>query len=239
VLSLLGPFIAHETVRQCRNCQSTEGSEALLNLVPARCNVAYDVLVYVGWALFKRHRTMDEVRVELRDRNIHISASEIAWLGRKFIMALAMAHRLAKPRLQQTMRLAGGYILHLDATHDGEAPALTTGLDGISSIVLDNIKVPSEHSDFIIPFLQKLNPTLRSETIKLCNNNMLRATSLPLWHYFFYFVSYRCLYCSAGPALYPQGRIYFLLLRLGASAFPHMNGFAVFAQHGDGYATHV
>ncbi len=156
VLSLLGPFVAHETVRQCQNCQSTGGSEALLNLVPARCNVAYDVLVYVGRALFKRHRTSDEVSAELRTRNVHISASEIAWLGRKFITTLAMAHRLAKPRLQQTMRLAGGYILHLDATHDGDAPALMTGLDGISSIVLDNIKLPSEHSDFIIPFLQKL-----------------------------------------------------------------------------------
>lgn len=156
MLSLLGPFVAHDTVRQCPSCQSTGGSEALINLVPARCNVAYDVLVYVGLALFKRHRTTNEVSAELRDRNVHISASEIAWLGRKFITALAMAHRLAKPRLQQTMRLAGGYILHLDATHDGDAPALMTGLDGISSIVLDNIKLPSERSDFIIPFLQKL-----------------------------------------------------------------------------------
>jgi len=156
VLSLLGPFVAHETVRQCQNCQSAAGSEALLKLVPARSNVAYDVLVHVGLALFKRHRTTDEVSAELRDFNVRISASEIAWLGRKFITALALAHRLAKPRLQKTMRLNGGYILHLDATHDGDAPALMTGLDGISSIILDNIKLPSEHSDFIIPFLQKL-----------------------------------------------------------------------------------
>jgi len=53
------------------------------------------------------------------------------------------------------MLLAGGYILHLDATHDGEAPALMTGMDGLSSIVLDNIKLPSEHSEYIVPFLQK------------------------------------------------------------------------------------
>jgi hypothetical protein len=57
---------------------------------------------------------------------------------------------------------------------------------------------------------------------------MLRATSLPLWHYFFYFGSYRRLYRSARPAFDSKRRIYFLLLRLGASAFPYMNGFAVF-----------
>jgi len=155
VLGLLGPFIAHETVRQCQSCQDRETSQTLLNLVPARCNVAYDVMVYIGRALFKRHRTTDEVSAELHERNIRISNSEIVWLGRKFITALAMAHRLAKPRLRQTMLLAGGYILHLDATHDGEAPALMTGMDGISSIVLDNIKLPSEHSEYIVPFLQK------------------------------------------------------------------------------------
>ncbi len=155
MLSLLGPFIAHETVRQCQSCQGREVSQALLNLVPARCNVAYDVLVYIGRALFKRHRTTDEVSAELHERNVYISNSEIVWLGRKFITSLALAHRLAKPRLRQTMLLAGGYILHLDATHDGEAPALMTGMDGISSIVLDNVKLPSEHSEYIVPFLQK------------------------------------------------------------------------------------
>jgi hypothetical protein len=54
------------------------------------------------------------------------------------------------------MGLSGGYVLHLDATHDGNAPALMTGMDSLSEIVLGNVKVPSEHSDHIVPFLQKL-----------------------------------------------------------------------------------
>jgi hypothetical protein len=74
-----------------------------------------------------------------------------------------------------------------------------------------------------------INPTLRSETIKFCNNNMLSATNLPLWHYFFCFGSYRRLYRLTRPAFDSKRRIYFLLLRLGASAFSHMNGFVVFA----------
>jgi hypothetical protein len=46
--------------------------------------------------------------------------------------------------------------LGLDATHDGDAPALMTGIDSLSSIVLGNVKLPSEHADHIVPFLREL-----------------------------------------------------------------------------------
>jgi hypothetical protein len=54
------------------------------------------------------------------------------------------------------MTLAGGYILHLDATHAGNAPALMTGLDGLSKIVLANVKIPTEHTEHIVPFLKEI-----------------------------------------------------------------------------------
>lgn len=46
--------------------------------------------------------------------------------------------------------------MHLDATHDGDAPALMTSMDSLSKMVLANVKVPSEHADYIIPFLRKI-----------------------------------------------------------------------------------
>lgn len=156
VLSMIGPFFARETVCQCSVCSRTFRSDVLLRLVSCRCNVAYDVLVHVGQALFQRHRTTEEVRTELAARNVHICASEVAYLGRKFITYLALGHRRAMPRIRQAMKLNGGYVLHLDATHDGDAPALMTGIDSLSSIVLANVKIPSEHSEHIAPFLRKL-----------------------------------------------------------------------------------
>jgi hypothetical protein len=54
------------------------------------------------------------------------------------------------------MRLSGGYVLHLDAMHDDDAPALMTGMDSLSNIVLANVKLPSEHADHIVPFLRRL-----------------------------------------------------------------------------------
>jgi hypothetical protein len=156
VLTMIGPFIAHETVVQCPVCSRSFHSDTLLRLVASRCNVAYDVLVFVGHALFRRHRTSQEVRAELIARNVRLSASEIEYLGRKYITYLAVGHQQAAPRIRQAMKLAGGYVLHLDATHDGDAPALMTGIDSLSKIVLANVKLPSEHADHIVPFLRKL-----------------------------------------------------------------------------------
>ena len=156
VLTLIGPFIANETVAQCNLCSRSFPSETLLRLVGTRCNVAYDVLVFVGEALFRRHRNSREVRSELIVRNVRLSISEIEYLGRKFVMYLALAHQRATPRIRQAMEISGGYILHLDAMHEGEAPALMTGMDSLSKFVLANVKLPSEHADHIVPFLQKL-----------------------------------------------------------------------------------
>lgn len=156
VLSMIGPFVACETVVRCALCSRTFHSGTLHRLVAGRCNVAYDVLVFVGEALFRRHRNSHEVRTELLARNVRLSISEIEYLGRKFVTCLALGHRRATPRIRQVMEISGGYVLHLDAMHEGEAPALMTGMDSLSEIVLANVKLPSEHSDHIVPFLRRL-----------------------------------------------------------------------------------
>ena len=156
VLTMTGPFIAHEKVLECPSCSQIYDADALRSLVQNRSNVAFDVLVFVGRALFQRYRTISEVLSELIFHNVRLSASEITYLGRKFIAYLAVGHNLATPHIQQKMNLAGGYVLHLDATHDGDAPVLMTSMDSLSKIVLANVKVPSENADYIVPFLQKL-----------------------------------------------------------------------------------
>lgn len=156
VLTMTGPFIAHETLLCCSSCSKIFSSEALLQLVPKWCNIGFDVLVYIGRALFQQYRTIKEVSAELYLRNVQISDSEISYLGYKFISNLAACHQQAAPIIRNSMALSGGYVLHLDATHDGNAPALMTGLDSLSKIVLGNVKIPSEHANHIAPFLQKL-----------------------------------------------------------------------------------
>lgn len=170
VLKMTGPIIAHETITHCPSCGNVFGSDSLLRVVPAGANVAYDVMVFVGRSMYQHHKTIEETRAALAARNVFLCPSEINYLGRKFILSLARAHRQAIPRIRETMSLAGGYMLHLDATHAGDAPALMTGLDSLSKIVLANIKIPTEHADHIIPFLKDMKKTYG--TPKACVHDM-------------------------------------------------------------------
>jgi hypothetical protein len=154
----LGGFRTHETVLYCDSCGGFDnyGSEELLSLVPDRCCFGFDVMVYVGQAMFCRHRCNHEIMLELGRRNIPISSGEIDYLGRKFIVYLAIVHSRNAGRIEAAMKSNGGFILHLDSTCDKGSPMLMCGIDSISDIVLGSIKIPSEKADFIVPFLKKL-----------------------------------------------------------------------------------
>jgi len=151
----IGPFYAKETV-----WYNSEGalyhSRQLRSLVAYRCTYGYDVLVYVGRALFLHCRTEQQIIEDLSRKNISISPREIGYLGRKFIVYLAIAHRQSRQQLKKVMALRGGYILHIDGTCEGDSPHLFTGIDGIAQIVLDNIKLPSEKAELLIPFFRQI-----------------------------------------------------------------------------------
>jgi hypothetical protein len=151
----IGPFYAKETVLY--NSQgAVYHSRQLRSLAPYRCTYGYDVLVYVGGALFLHCRTEQQIIEDLSRKNISISPREIGYLGRKFIVYLAIAHQQSRQRLKKVMELRGGYILHIDGTCEGDSPHLFTGIDGIAQIVLDNIKLPSEKAELLIPFFRQI-----------------------------------------------------------------------------------
>lgn len=153
----IGEFIARETVWWIPATEQFCASAALRRLVAPACNYGYDVLVFVGQALFLEAQPVRAIISQLAQRHVHLAASTVAQLGRRFIALLALAHRQCAPRLKQAMALAGGYILHLDATYEDKSPLLMTGIDAVMEIVLGNIKLPSEKADGIVPFLRQLN----------------------------------------------------------------------------------
>lgn len=155
----IGRFTAKETILICPQCHRIYGSEELAQLVPAGANFGYDVLVYVGKALFLRSRNEEEVVADLAERNIRISPSEVSVLGRKFIVYLALAHERCAPKIKEGMDRRGGYILHLDATCEGGSPMLMSSIDSLSEIVLGNVKIPSESEEQIVPFLERFKET--------------------------------------------------------------------------------
>jgi hypothetical protein len=152
----IGAFRAKETVFQCPSDKAVFGSAQLRALVPAKGTYGFDVIVEVGMSLFVHSRNETEIMNELAARNIFISEREIGYLGRKFVIYLALAHRESHQQLVRSMAKRGGYILHIDGTCEGDSPHLFCGIDGISEIVLDSIKIPSEKKELLVPFLQRI-----------------------------------------------------------------------------------
>jgi len=83
-----GPFIAHETILYCPQHGQIHRSKDLQRLVPYKGTYGYDVLVYVGQALYLRAINEQAIKKELKSKAINISESEIRYLGQKFIAYL-------------------------------------------------------------------------------------------------------------------------------------------------------
>ena len=152
----IGAFHAKETVLFCPHDQKIYPFEQLRNLVPEGGTFGFDVIVEVGLAFFVRCRNNQETMAELVARNVFVSEREISYLGRKFIVYLALAHRTGQPHLRDFMARRGGYILHVDGTCEGDSPNLFCGLDGISELVLDTIKIPSEKKEQLVAFFRRI-----------------------------------------------------------------------------------
>jgi hypothetical protein len=150
----IGEFIAREFRCRCRRCGREVGSEELRALVPTGCTIGYDVLVRVGEAFFLESRNNGQIVDELRERNASVCRSEVSYLARKFVVYLALLHKRMRKETKGFLCINGGYILHLDGTCEGESPHLISVLDGITEIVLDNVKLPSESAEGLIPFLR-------------------------------------------------------------------------------------
>jgi len=150
----IGSFRARETVMMCPHGHASFVAEQLRNLAPENGIFGFDVIVEVGYSLFVHCRNNQEVMAKLAAKNVFMSEREVSYLGRKFIIYLAIAHRKSQQQLRSFMTKNGGYILHLDGTCEGDSPNLFCGLDGILELVLDSIKIPSEKKDTLIPFFR-------------------------------------------------------------------------------------
>ena len=152
----IGTFRAYETVLHCPRCDGRYASEELRKLKPHRARYGYDVMVYVGKTMFLCCRNEEQIQRELTEKRLSISKREVSFLANKFIVYLSVAHKQSQHRIAKMLSLNGGYILHLDATCEGASPHLMCGLDGITEIVLENVKMFSENAETIVPFLKKI-----------------------------------------------------------------------------------
>ncbi len=152
----IGLVRVHETIKHCDSCNEIYRSDEPRRLVPHGCRLGFNVLVDVGMALFVECKNEKQIQAQLKSCNIPISIRQVGYLAKKFIVYLALAHKESRGKIKDLLLSRGGYILHLDGTCEGDSPHLMSALDEIAQIVLDNIKIPSEKADKIIPFLRRI-----------------------------------------------------------------------------------
>ena len=88
----VGGLIAHETVYYCDKCGRIFHSRELRSLIPEKCNFGFDVIVFVGKSLFLRCCNYQKIFLELKQKNVTISISEIGVLSKKFVVYLSKLH---------------------------------------------------------------------------------------------------------------------------------------------------
>lgn len=156
----IGIFQAHQTQLYCPQhpalgCYS---SQELATLAPPNSNVGYNVLVEIGRLRFQEQRQVVEIQATLRRQSIHISSSEIELLIDKFIFYVAAVHQESTPLIRAQIQLQGGYILHLDATCEGDSPKLVSSVDSVSGFVLFSVKMLSENKIELVNLLTAIRP---------------------------------------------------------------------------------
>ncbi len=135
----IGEFHAHITQLTCSHCKKIYDSEELQTIVAPNAKFGFDVMVYIGEALFVRARNGKEIQHALGERNINISRREIDHLGRRFIVYLALAHEQSQAQLKALMSSRGGYILPLDGTCEGDSPHLVRTIYEHAMFVVGNV----------------------------------------------------------------------------------------------------
>ena len=98
--SEIGEFKAIEIQTFCHCCNRVYHAEDLLSLTPHRGKFGFDVIEYIGKALFVHCRNERDIQADLAMKNIPISVSEIAFLGKRFIVYLVLAHRESQEELK-------------------------------------------------------------------------------------------------------------------------------------------
>ena len=159
----IGTFIAHETTGYCPQHPDIGSfkSGELPMIVPAGSNFAYNVLVEIGKLRFNENRQVAEIQFILLEKHaIKISISEVEVLINNFLFYLTAVHQQNNDLIRQYIQKQGGYILHLDATCQGDSPKLVSSIDPISGFVLYSAKLKSENKDDLSGFLEEIKNRL-------------------------------------------------------------------------------
>lgn len=116
-----------------------------------------DVVYFVGTSKFIQNKRREQISEELHRRfGLVVSDGTITNLSTEFIIRFYLYHQLHFDRIAHEIISGPGYILGIDGTGDGDSDRIILFIDLLRGWVLMSIDVPSEKSDYVIPYLQEI-----------------------------------------------------------------------------------
>jgi hypothetical protein len=129
----------------------------LVEELPPRRVVGYDVIVFVGMRRYLEYRQREEIRRALEtEYGISLSCGEVSNLAKVFLDYLLRLHMARAKELRAALRADGGWPLHIDATGEDGRGTLLVAFAGWRRWVLGAWKLPTERADAIVPCLQEV-----------------------------------------------------------------------------------
>ena len=159
-----GQFEIRETIHVCANrCRLDSGqlvtrrANSLARHIIAGKTVGYDVMTFVGLQRFVHHCQREEIReLVLHEHGIQLSSGTISNLTKLFLGYLWQLHGKHIEQLRNALNSDGGWPLHIDATGEDGRGTLLVALAGWRRWVLGSWKIPTEHTEAILPCLHEV-----------------------------------------------------------------------------------
>ena len=173
----IGPFYVHETVKACpvKSCKKTYRYTGLDNFLPPGSNFGYDVMEYIGHAVWRKSHTAAQIQDDLKlHNNLTISESEITYLAKKFVHYMVEAQKDKLPEIKKFLHRGGGYFLYFDSMHpgDGAAHLMCAVAEEISekiNIVLGSVKLSTESTETVAAFFRELKEKYGNPLAGICD----------------------------------------------------------------------
>lgn len=173
----LGHFVVRETIKMCplKSCGKVYRNTELDTMLPIGANFGYDVLEYIGKAVWRKSRAAAQIRSDLkRDYNLCISESEITYLAKKFVHYMAEAHQDKLKEIRQFLHRGGGWFLYFDAMHPGNGAshfmcAVAEEITEKVNIVLGSVKLPTESTKTVAAFFRELKEKYGTPLAGICD----------------------------------------------------------------------
>lgn len=173
----IGAFDVHETIKFCPDvqCKKIYRYTGLNHFLAPGTNFGYDVMEYVGRAVWSKSQTAAQIQEELNQyNNLEISESEITLLAKKFVHYVTEAQKDKRPEIRGFLHRGGGYFLYFDAMHPGNGAAhiMCAVAEEISEkvqIVLGSTKLPTESTENVSAFFREIKEKYGHPLAGICD----------------------------------------------------------------------